>query len=534
MALPSNPNLGRGLPQRPVGPPQSNQPPQESAMPDLSGDSLRSDPSEQIRQLRERVAEQRPEFAREAGERHQEYDFGSQGLPQAQRELSRQTPELEDDEPFSSIEPSRAFDEEDEEPQPIQRITNRPVPEPIEEPEPEQAPVRSKKRSRKPDKPQAGELDAKGQNLHIDRKSKKLTPFGGKKSLKVSDFDKRKDTRSKARLVQTVMLVGLILVVLIGAYNAIVPKKTLTANDVRATVQETVQQTDFPIEGGEGFATDFIQAYLTLGDDPTSSEVLNYYYTGRMVSGEESFPNRQNGQGYSQKLLYGPTIYGKQYLTDSSANYTVGALVQPEDKSGGKTSDSDDTSDSTTDSTDEDTAPVDKSTAKWQFFSVNVYYDAKTQQYSVTPDSPTLMPTPANLPSSKVPDATPLGTGDEIEDQDVVKSAVQGFMEGYRTSTSEDHIRIDPYVIKDAGPDLLTGLGGVYEFSNGVDNAVTYTAFKTDNSEIKVLIKVAWEYKFTNTVNTTYSSQYVMTLEPASGKYLVSKFAPYYYVAGDE
>lgn len=529
MALPSGPNQGNGLPQRPNLPQRPVAPTggQGGGLPDLPQRSqLGQGANDLAKSLRESAAPLPPAGDLTSNDRLGNYDFEGQKVARPSQNT------YDDVDPFESLAPSQAI-LDDEEPVRQQKYTPAPVEEPEEfEPAPRtnrqnRDAVEFNKRNGRvskeddPIKPQAGKLDRKGQNVHIDEDKKKLKPFGGKKSLKVADLDKRKNVRSQARTVQTVLILLLVAIVGFGAYNAIVPKATLTTDDVRETVQQTVAMTDFPIEGGQGYAKDFMQAYFTMGTDPSAQTVLNYYYSGRMVPGTQNYPNRTNSKGYGQTILYGPTIYGSTYLTDSSANFTVGALIQPEDTTTGQVDAS---------GNPVTTSVPDGSTAEWQFFSVNVYYNAETQQYSVTPDSPTLVPKPQNLASSKAPEGAAVGTGEEIEDQAVVKATVQGFMEGYRTSTPEDHIRLDQYLKAEPGVELLNGLGSSYEFANeGVDGAVTYVAYATTTTEIKVLVKAVWEYQYTDTVTTTYNSQYIMTLEPSSTGYVVTKFAPYYY-----
>jgi hypothetical protein len=533
MALPRNPNQGGRPPQRPQGP-SGNSAGQGGGMPDLSDhrSSLGQSASDLASSLRQSANSSPPAGDLTSNDRLGQYDF------EAQR-VARPTQNTYDDvDPFESLEPADAFQEDEQErPQPrytpaAQESSDEVLDNPRTRRQTQAADqfARQNGRSGSDDriKPQAGRLDKKGQNTHIDEEQKKLKPFGGKKSLKVADLDRRKNLRSKARAFQFGVIGLLGAVILVGGYNALVPKPTLTANDVRETVQQTVKQTDFPIEGGRGFAVDFMQSYLTLGTDANASAVLNYYYNGRMVTGNASYPNRANNQGYGQDLVYGPTVYGATYLTDNSANYTIGALIQPRDTSAPELDVNGEPV--VTTAPDGSTTADGAVTAEWQFFSVNVYYDPETLAYAITPESPTLVPKPQNISSAKVPEGAALGTGEELEDQDSVKATVLGFMEGYRTSTPEDHIRLDQYLVAKPAPELLNGLGETYEFGNeGVDGAVTYTAYMTATNEIKTLVNVVWQYDLTDEVNTTYKSQYVMTLEPSSTGFVVTKFAPYLY-----
>lgn len=522
MALPSNPNQG-GLPQRPSLPQRPVVTPgnQGNGLPELPKRSPMGQGADDLaKSLRESSSSLPPAKDLTLNNRLGQYDFDAQKVARPNQNT------YDDVDPFESLTPAEAVLDDDE---PVKNSSTSSVAQPVDDTRSrrqQQAAQEFEKKQgggkkEKAYKPQAGKLDKKGQNVHIDEATKKLKPFGGKKSLKVADFDPRKNLRQKARTFQFVSM-GLIgVIIALGVYNAVVPKPTLSTNDVIKTVQETVSITNFPIESGQGFAKDFMQAYFTMGTDPSAQTVLNYYYSGRMVAGTQNYPNRYNTSGYGQTILYGPTIYGAQYLTDESANFTIGALIQPEDTTAGQV---DSNGNPVT------TSVPDGSTAEWQFFSVNVYYDAETLQFAVTPDSPTLIPKPQSLSSTGTPDPSPIGTDEEIEDPTAVKATVQGFMEGYRTSTPEDHIRLDQYLNAEPAVELLNGLGGAYEFANeGVDGAVTYVAYMTATTEIKVLVKVVWEYQYTDTATTTYNSQYIMTLDPSSTGYVVTKFAPYYY-----
>lgn len=360
--------------------------------------------------------------------------------------------------------------------------------------------------------------DKNGQNLFVDEKKKSLKPFGassGRKKLKTSDLDARKNKKRQAIFIQAGVIALLLFTLGFAVKNAFWPPPTLTTDDVVATVQETVEQTNFPLERGKGFATDFMEAFLEVNTDNIGQSILGYYYSGTLNPGTGENPNRDTASAYAQTVVYGPTVYGARPLTDTSANYTIAALVQPRIVGG------------------EEQPPTDGSTARWEFFSVNIFYDVDADAFAITPDSPTLIPEANMLGTANVPPSLPLGTGDaDGELATEVRSTVVGFLEGYRTATAADHTAIDQYVIKDATADLLTGLGGAYEFDGGdVESALTYEAFPSDD-EVKVAATVRWTTTVGNeTVRNTYVSHYVITLQStADGGYLVSRMAPEYYV----
>src|SRR5699024_9980176 len=103
------------------------------------------------------------------------------------------------------------------------------------------------------------------QNIEIDEKKKKLLPFGSsRKTLRVGDFDPRKDLRKKKMLVSTIALVILGAILSVSVYKAVFPEKSLTENEVAEIALSVTDYTNFPVDEGEGFATDFIKSYLSI------------------------------------------------------------------------------------------------------------------------------------------------------------------------------------------------------------------------------------------------------------------------------
>ena len=78
---------------------------------------------------------------------------------------------------------------------------------------------------------------------------------------------------------------------------------------------------------------------------------------------------------------------------------------------------------------------------------------------------------------------------------------------------------------------MKTGLGGEFTFNGGVDNAVDYEVYPTDNKNVvKVKVVVSWRRAIGTSGNTmNQTSTYVLTLDNSSGKWLATKFAPFLY-----
>lgn len=516
MGLPQNPNRG-GLPARPLAPQRDAETLVESELPTIEAPTSTASQDSFAPQVSQTPSE--PE------------------APQSTPSLF--SPTFENDSTFETLPPSIAVYDDDE------FAEQQPTPTPIQ-PQPtvvsefDSFALAHQKRlsdgfenvqgaktppSRHTEyRPQSGDLDQKGQNVYIDKNRKTVEPFGGKKSLKIGDIDKRKNLKQQAKMFQVVVTGLLILIVGLGAFNAVFPSQGLSEGDVSRIVQNTTRTTAFPLEGGQGFATDFMNAYLNLGSSPSSQTILSYFYTGRMIPGGQ-YPNRGVDPNYGQVILAGPTVYEARYLTNEVGNYTFGALIQPVEKKPVQQYDAQGNL------IEVQTPVYDGTGATWQFFSVNVYYDKEQKRFAISPDSPTVVPAPQVLYSVNAPAAQPIGSGKLLEDQNAVKATVQAFMTAYQASSPTNHIKLDPLIPSNPDNSLLTGLDSKYTFKGGtVDSGMRFKAYSTTNEEIKVHVTVDWEQSISLNVSTSYLSQYVMTLEPTSTGYVVTKFAPYYYL----
>lgn len=449
----------------------------------------------------------------------------------------------EDDDTFTSISVDEQLSIEDEEDQRASRSQRRPEPEPeyevkddpfnkefdeepniyddddeeeyVEEPEPAPQPKNNKSKKSK-----RGKKDKKGQDVFIDEKDEQIQPFGGKRKIKEHEYDRRMNIRKKAVIVQWVAISLLVVLVLLGVKNALIPPDVLTEQETADIAAATVGLTNYPLEEGKGFATDFMKAYLTVNsDDGLSDKVLGYYYSGSMAVGDSNYSNKEATSNYKQNILYGPTVYDAYAFTDYSARFTVGSLVKPsvvEGKDPGKE-------------------------AHWEFFNVNVYYNSAADSFTITDDSPSVVPATDIGFISDLPERAPLGVGEADQALNTsIESVIFGYLQGYAQSSPTNHSAIDQYITDSKNPDLIKGLDGEYELSGDFADSVQFEAFPVDSednpTEIKALTKVTWANKITGLDSETridYTSTYVITLEKTGGKWLISKFQPQYYASED-
>lgn len=369
--------------------------------------------------------------------------------------------------------------------------------------------------------------DDHGQDVFVDKEKGKLLPFGSKPSKKQRtkeyQYDDRKNMRTSANIIRFVIIASIIALLALGVKNTFFPEPPLTEDEVISVITDTVNITEFPLDRGEGFASDFAQAYLSTDPEgeATNSSVLSYFYTGEFSSETQPDSNRVVGSGYQQNVVYGPTVYESVALTDYSARYTIGAVVEP-----------------TAVAAEEGEEEV-ETVPQWVFLNVNVYYDSDTDKFTITPDSPSVLPNSPVGTSADLPDQDSLG--EEVSDPaiaDRVQPVLYGFLSGYRESTSDDHSTMDQYIISDPPATLTQGLGSNYTFLGGdVETATTYTIFSDpeDPNVLKVMADVTWVNGPDDSSSIQMTSTYVATLEQQdNGMYLVSRFQPLYFVQDEE
>lgn len=390
------------------------------------------------------------------------------------------------------------------------------------------------------------------------------------KSIRADQLSASRDTLLGRKVVSWAVVGSLLLFSGLGVKTLIDPPTGMTQNDVLNLLEQTPQYTKFPMEAGQGIATDFMRAYLNVNSDEASNQVRSYFYTGSLEgdpkdigvgadSGPQVTPNRAGTGTFSQKVLYGPTVYKATPISKNSASYTIGAFVKSAEVTKGKDGKLVYKS---------NTAEAKQKENHWVFFNVNVFHNDATNSFSISQDSPSLVPSEDIVSQRNVPNPAPLG--EQVSDSsinDSIRSTVNGFVQGYSKSTPEEHSAIDQYIVSNPDPSLTNGLGGLYKIakSSGVQYE-TFTKDTKENSQLKVRVAVTWVQDASEnskasssdssssdssssdsssssddsdaTTSTskekpqvTYTSRYVMTLDKtADNRYLVSKFAPELYI----
>lgn len=479
----------------------------------------------------------------------EQYDFEERSRAYENAREIRKEPEPfvnefdnEEDDTFSSISVDEQLDYEDDEDNQSNRSTHQPKPVVQELPQPvlidededdddeedDENPAEIRKRLKTEEKERLAQAkkdkarnrkDDNGQDVFINQKKNTLKTFGGRK-INQSEFDKRKNLRKNATIVKIVVIGLITLLVGAGVKNAIFPPEVMTENEIAEIVAATTGLNDYPLEKGKGFATDFMKSYLTANADGVSEKVLGYYYSGSLTVGATG--NRTVTSAIKQNVLYGPTVYDAYAFSDNSARYTIGALVS--------------------NSAVEGKTPAQGSAPRWEFFNVNVYYDKKTDSFAITQDSPTVIPAANVGQAENIPKAMDLGTGVPNADLvETVDSVVKGFIQGYLTSSPDNHTAIDQYITSVNDPELIKGLDGAYKFAgDSVNESIKYEVYpmtEENNNELKVLATLDLANTLgtdKSTMSVQYKSTYVITLKLVGGKYLVSKIAPQYYVTDEE
>lgn len=397
-----------------------------------------------------------------------------------------------------------------------------PPPPPRQVEQPRQRP-RGRRRQRQEEPPTPRE--AQFSNF-IDEDTGALLPYGGEKTKvsNVGEYDRREDMQKRARTYRTIVLALLVAIVLGAAVQIIRPKESLSPDEVRAIAADDRGDTGFPREDGAGFAKDFVQTYLTHDENnPQSLRALQYFYSGvspNQEGGDSSDLARGFGTAAKQTIVTGPSIYEVEVITPYSARYTVGAVTKLADTTKPANEDG-------TDST-------------LVFLSVSVYYDKKRDNFSVTSDSPTVVPPMTVGSREEIPEEKPIG--EEVEPDTVpgVPQLVQQFMKAYGESSDIDHSAVDQYVVNPNDPSVTRGLGGSMklEGEEDLESAVEMVIYN-ENQDLNTLYvdtRVNWMTAGegrTNDNSAIIPSRYVITLTKQGDRYLVERILPKYYISDE-
>lgn len=358
------------------------------------------------------------------------------------------------------------------------------------------------------------------EDKYIDKKKKKILPIGTKQktkkgTIKASDFDDRKNTLTTIKILRTVVMVVLVFIALLGLKNTFMPSNNYTRQEIEGIATNSVGQTGFPKERGQAFAEDFISAYLTINPESKANrDVLAYFYSGGRDSSSIDTSTIKSGYKVNQVVIGTPRTYEAVLHTSKSAVFNVSALVS---------------------NLDGVSSTEDGSQARWLAFSVNVYYDKNTDQLSIVPNNPTLIPKYNVSGGTKLTIGGDIGNG--VVNNDMVQAltpTVDGFIQAYATSSLDSHNEILQYVPKEPDIHLYSGFNGSVKLASE-SNSIDKVVYDTDNEgEYRVLATVKWvdSTSSSNKETITYTSQYVMSIQKTSeGKYVVLRFRPYVFLA---
>lgn len=353
----------------------------------------------------------------------------------------------------------------------------------------------------------------------IDKKKKRLIPFGGKKSkgkrfVKSSDFDDRKNKLAKTKVIQFSILAVVVVLFLLGLKNTFLPSHVYTGDQIRQFAAEGAGQTGFPEERGAAYVESFMESYLTI--DRTKPELvrtLNYFYgeAGAATSNTSKF-NMSWGPEAKQHVIIPPKVFEVELLTEYSAQYKVSAYVS---------------------NTDGEVVDGVEPVGRWLSFSVNVYKDVKTDSLVITPDSPSLIPAYRIAEQIVVPERAPFGNG--TVNRDIVPAltpTINGFIEAYAKSSVASHESILQYIDDKNDINLYDGFGGAVELNGAPSEAIKKVVYDNDDGVYRVDVTVKWiDTAATQGGNKIeYTSRYIMRVKPIEdGKYSVSSFVPYTY-----
>lgn len=351
----------------------------------------------------------------------------------------------------------------------------------------------------------------------IDKKKKRLLPFGGKKSkrkVKSSDFDARKNILAKTKYIRAGAMLTVMLLFVFGIKNTFFPSHVYSDSEIREFAREGAGQTLFPKERGRAFVEGFMQTYLTLDRTrPELEDSLSHFY------GKDSFAevgyDRMNitpGLNVKQNVLIGPSVFDVELLTDYSALYKVSAFVTD---------------------TDGDAIKDGVTTGRWVSFAINVYHNEDTGGLAITPDSPSIIPTYEISEQELVPERADFGNGKINEDiGPSINPTINGFVQAYADSSVESHEPILQYIEDKNDISLYDGFDGSVKLNGEPSEAIQRVIYDSDDGIYRVVLTVNWIDTKTpeGEKGLQYQGKYVMRVKPdEAGKYSVSSFVPYTY-----
>ena len=393
---------------------------------------------------------------------------------------------------------------------------------------------KAKKRMRKKkrgevDDPFYGDSDTQNEDpdKYIDKKRKKIIPTGGKKSRPrgektkkfqgTSRFDGRKNAANTIKMARIAVIIGLVGLFGFGIKNTFF-QQIPNANEIAAIARQTNGDTGYPVERGQALAEQFAQAYLTYDSTNDNDRTLSYFYNGtEKTTTIPSVTTRVFDGSVKQSTLVDPKTF--DVIAGNSYSYTFYVSTLVTDLQNGQTN------------------KAGEQSSRWVALAINVLYDKKHNEMSISQDSPSLVPS-FKVSKGDVYSDTPgekLGTGDA---DDVAFKAmtptITGYLTAYAASNSVKHSKLNQYIETKPDSSVIDGFSGKFDFVNDESSfsGQAYPVSSGDNNnEWKVDLKVGWkDAQSEKQKGITYTGHYVMTIKKRDSKYFVEKFVPYTYV----
>lgn len=372
----------------------------------------------------------------------------------------------------------------------------------------------------------------------IDKKKIKLKKFGRTQRNKdgtvrkqlTSEFDDRNNLRKRSKLVTTGVIALLSVLVVSSIIQTVVPDNNLEEEDVQEIVAQ-MTGSSFPLDRGESFAENFINAYANRTGDSLDEAALAFFYSGdtnaRTNPAETTFDSSGD---FSQRIAYPAKVYDKRIGNPFSASFTVGVAVSVSDDPDGIPV----------------TTPDGEPNIEWRFFDVNVYHDPNTDALSIAPGSPTVVPPVKISDTNAVPNEQAIGTGDESAELNVeTRGTVEGFITSFMDVTPESSSAVSQYIVSDPPISVINGFGGAFEVDGDPEDAILTEAFyrgEHGGNEAIVRTTVNMRDKSTQYENSsnddnrresyaTYTSTYMVFLAREGERWVVTDMESYVHVA---
>lgn len=347
----------------------------------------------------------------------------------------------------------------------------------------------------------------------VDKKNKRITPIGGKRSrsVRADDFDDRSNKLKTTNVVALIVVVALILLFAIGLKNTFAPANNFSRSEIQNIARNGVGATGFPRERGQSFAESFIEDILTLDSSSAAyTERMSYYY--KTMS---AVPNIQAGEGVKQNVIITPKTFEYRAVDKHSSMYKISTYV------------SNVAGDSVVDGS---------ASGRWLSFSVNVYYDSKSDAMAIEPSSPSIIPGVPIASPLDVPSAAVLGNGKVLPDMDpILTPTINGYIQAYSQSSIASHESILQYIPANPDIELYNGFGGSMKLSGTPEQSIQKLVYGSDvPGEYKVDTTVEWVDSASSGKSTvTYKSRYILTINRTDdNRYIVQSFRPYVYQRG--